>query len=72
MSSSPASPVENLTYDLISALHNKLEAVTAYQKYMQDAQGDQKCQQLFQQLLEDDKKHARMLQQELSRHLSGK
>ncbi len=64
------SPMDNLTYDLIAALHNKLEAVTAYQKYLQDAQGDQQCQQLFQQMMQDDQRHAQMLQQELTRHLS--
>ncbi len=64
------SPMDNLTYDLIAALHNKLEAVTAYQKYLQDAQGDQQCQQLFQQMLQDDQRHAQMLRQELTRHLS--
>lgn len=69
-SSQGASPVENITYDLIASLHNKLEAITAYQKYLQDAQSDPQCQQLFQQLLQDDKKHAQMLQQELTRHLS--
>ena len=64
--------MDNLTYDLIAALHNKLEAVTAYQKYLQDAQGDQQCQQLFQQMMQDDTRHAQMLQQELTRHLDAK
>ncbi len=64
------SPMDNLTYDLIAALHNKFEAVTAYQKYLQDAQGDQQCQQLFQQMMQDDQRHAQMLRQELTRHLS--
>lgn len=64
--------MDNLTYDLIAALHNKLEAVNAYQKYLQDAQGDQQCQQVFQQLMQDDTRHAQMLQQELGRHLAQK
>lgn len=67
-----ASPMDNLTYDLIAALHNKLEAVTAYEKYLKDAQSDQQCQKVFQQLMQDDKKHADLLRQELSRRLGGK
>jgi hypothetical protein len=31
------SGVSNLTYDLISLLHNKLEAISAYDVYRQDA-----------------------------------
>ena len=65
-----SSPIDNLTYDLISSLNNKLEAITAYDKYLKDAQGDQQCQQLFQQMMQDDQRHAQMLRQELTRHLS--
>jgi hypothetical protein len=35
--------VDNLTYDLLSVLHTKLEGQEAYKKYMQDAQGDHPC-----------------------------
>ena len=66
-----ASPMSNLTYDLIASLHTKLEGLTAYEKYLQDAQGDQQCRQLFQELMQDDQRHAERLRQELARHLSG-
>ncbi len=66
-----ASPMDNLTYDLIASLHSKLEGLSAYAKYMQDAQGDQQCQQLFQELMQDDQRHVERLRQELTRHLSG-
>ncbi len=69
-SSQGSSPVDNLTYDLITSLHSKLEAVTAYDKYLKDAQGDQQCQQLFQQMMQDDKKHVELLRAELTRHLN--
>jgi len=65
-------PVSDLTYDLITALQNKLQALTAYEKFLKDAQGDEKCAALFRQLQEDDRKHAEMLKQELTRHLGGK
>ena len=67
-----SSPVDNLTYDLVTALQNKLQAVSAYDKFLKDAQGDQECQRIFQQMQQDDKKHADMLKQQLTRHLGGK
>lgn len=63
------SPVDNLTYDLITALQNKLQAITAYDKFLGDAQGDEQCRQIFQQMRQDDTKHADLLKQELARHL---
>ncbi len=66
------SPVNNLTYDLVTALQNKLQAITAYDKFLKDAQGDEQCTKLFQQMQQDDRKHAEMVKQELTRHLSGK
>ncbi len=66
-----ASPMSNLTYDLIASLHSKLEGLAAYDKYLQDAQGDQQCRQLFQELMQDDQRHVERLRQELTRHLSG-
>jgi bacterioferritin (cytochrome b1) len=66
-----ASPMSNLTYDLIASLHSKLEGLAAYDKYLQDAQGDQQGRQLFQELMQDDQRHVERLRQELTRHLSG-
>ena len=65
-------PVNNLTYDLITALQNKLQALTAYEKFLKDAQSDEQCAAIFRQLQEDDRKHAELLKQELTRHLGGK
>lgn len=62
-------PVDNITYDLLSALHTKLEGLEAYKKYVQDAQGDQECQQLFQQLQQQDIQVANQIKQHLIRHL---
>jgi len=63
-----AFPVDNLTYNLISVLHSKLEGLEAYRKYMQDAQGDQECLQLFQQLQQQDSQAATKIQQHLMKH----
>ena len=66
------SPVDNLTYDLITALQNKLQAISVYDNFLRDAQGDESCKKIFQQLQQDDRKHAEMLKAELARHMAGK
>jgi uncharacterized protein YfcZ (UPF0381/DUF406 family) len=48
--------VSNLEYDLLTVLHNKAEALNAYQQYIQDAQAvnSQPCVELFQKLQQAD------------------
>lgn len=58
-SSSTESPVSNVTYDLMQALTSKLEAIEAYQRYRQDAQGE--VAQLFEDLLAEDRSQAERL-----------
>jgi bacterioferritin (cytochrome b1) len=55
--------VENLSYDLLTALQTKLEGLNAYDQYIQDCQkaGDQTCQQLFQQLKQQETQQAQEL-----------
>ena len=62
-------PVDNLTYNLISMLHSKLEGLAAYQKYLQDAQGDQTCMQIIQEMQQHDTQMAKRLQEELTNHI---
>jgi len=50
------SPVDDRTYDLLQALVSKCEAVEAYAKYEEDADGE--TRQLFQELARDEAKHA--------------
>ena len=51
--------VSNRTYNIISTLHSKLEAVAAYDKYIQDLSGEEKM--VFEQLKRDDERHAEQL-----------
>ena len=53
------SPVSDITYNLMQALTSKLEAIEAYQKYTQDADG--RIRQLFDELLEEDRRQAERL-----------
>ncbi|NMG11708.1 hypothetical protein [Brasilonema sp. UFV-L1] len=60
-------PVSNLEYDFITVLHNKAEAIKAYETYINDAQqaGSQPCVELFEKLRESDIEYV----QEIRRHL---
>ncbi|HTL90461.1 MAG TPA: hypothetical protein VL134_13760 [Leptolyngbya sp.] len=59
--------LSNLEYDLLTALHNKAEAVKAYETYIQDAEHmqSQPCAELFRKLREQDIQTA----QEIRHHL---
>ncbi|MGM3306084.1 hypothetical protein ACSQ6I_08900 [Anabaena sp. WFMT] len=60
-------PISNLEYDFITVLHNKAEAVQAYERYIQDAQeaNSQPCVELFQKLRQSEIEEA----QEIRHHL---
>lgn len=55
------SPVDDATYNVLMALASKLEAIDTYKKYASDGRNGQ----LWQQLAEDDRKHADKLLEEL-------
>ncbi|WP_341527322.1 hypothetical protein WKK05_33270 [Nostoc sp. UHCC 0302] len=60
-------PISNLEYDFITVLHNKAEAVKAYDTYIQDAEqaGSQPCVELFQKLRQSDVQQAQEIRQHL-------
>lgn len=62
-------PLSNLNYDLLTVLQNKLEAVAAYELYLEDCQqsGDQECRDLVADLKRDDEHHIERLRAELER-----
>ena len=62
------SPVDDQMYDLLQALTSKCEAIEAYAKYEDDAEGDAK--QLFQELARDDIAHAERLVEALRNRLN--
>jgi hypothetical protein len=67
-SSGIQSPIDDQLYDLLQALTSKCEAIEAYAKYEQDADGDSK--QLFQELARDDTAHAERLVEALRDRLN--
>ena len=62
------SPIDDQLYDLLQALTSKCEAIEAYAKYEEDADGEAK--QLFQELAREDTKHAERLLETLRTQLS--
>jgi hypothetical protein len=62
------SPVDDQLYDLLQALTSKCEAIEAYAKYEEDADGTNR--QLFQELARDEAKHAERLLDTLRTTLS--
>ncbi|MFN6564085.1 MAG: hypothetical protein RMY28_030425 [Nostoc sp. ChiSLP01] len=60
-------PISNLEYDFVTVLHNKAEAVKAYDTYIKDAQevGSQPCVELFQKLRQSDIEQAREIRHHL-------
>ena len=60
------SPVDDQTYDLLQALTSKLEAIEAYGKYARD--GGEGAQ-LFEQMAQEDRRHAEQLLAALRRRL---
>jgi rubrerythrin len=65
--SASSSPVSDATYDLMQALTSKLEAIEAYEMYREDARGY--VRELFEDLLDDDRRHAERLLEALRNEL---
>ncbi len=65
-SSTPDSPVDDRTYNLLQALTSKLEAIDAYEMYATDDGGD-----VFSELIDDERRHAGRLLEELRKALAA-
>jgi hypothetical protein len=65
--STSQSPVDDATYDVIMALASKLEAIDTYRKYEKDGGPAD----LWQQMAQDDRRHADRLMDELRRQLTS-
>lgn len=62
------SPVDDQMYDLLQALVSKCEAIEAYAKYQEDAEGEAKS--LFEELARDDTRHVERLLDQLRNRLN--
>lgn len=59
--------VNDVSYDVLAVLLSKLEAVSAYEQYIEDCQdaGDEAARQLFEQIKADDEKHIDLLRKQV-------
>jgi hypothetical protein len=64
-------PIDNVTYDLIALIHQKSKGLEAFDKYLQDAQGNNEFSQLLQQIRQQDSQSVQQLFQLLQRTQSG-
>jgi rubrerythrin len=62
-------PVSDLEYDILSALQSKLEALAVYEVYLEDCEvaGASQARELFEQIRDDDARHAERLRTMLLR-----
>ena len=62
-------PISDHTYDVITALQSKLEALSVYETFVEDCReaGDEEGVRVFEEIHRDDQRHAHMLTQELER-----
>jgi hypothetical protein len=63
------SPLDDLTYDVITVLQNKAKALEAYDRYIRDAEDDAELRELFGQMRDQDEAHVRVLKEALARRL---
>ena len=59
------SPVDDQTYNLLQALTSKLEAIEAYEMY-----ADQDDAGVFEELIQDERRHAERLYETLRRRMT--
>lgn len=64
-------PVDNLTYDLISMIHEKSQGIEAFDKYLKDAADDEECRDLIQEIREQDEEAIQQLTEALRDRLES-
>lgn len=69
--SSTLSPIDDLTYDVITVLQHKAKALQAYDKYINDAdeEDDTELKDLFIEMRRQDEDHIQVLKEALARRL---
>lgn len=64
-------PLDNITFDLITILHEKSKGIEAFDKYLRDAQDDQQLRQVLERVRDEDRRHVQELSQHLQRCLGS-
>jgi len=68
---STVSPIDDLTFDVITVLREKAKALAAYDKYLGDADADDddELHELFVSMRKQDEEHVQVLKEVLARRL---
>ncbi len=61
--------LDNVTYDIITVLHEKSKGLEAFDRYTKDLHGDQELQRVFDEMRRSDEQFIQQLQQHLHRRL---
>jgi hypothetical protein len=64
-------PLDDLTYDLVTIIYEKSKGLEAYDKYAQDAQGNEGVSSLLEELRNQDTQAVSRLKTELQRLLEN-
>lgn len=63
-------PLDDLAFDLVTVLYQKSKALEAFDKYQQDAQGDEHALSLFEEMRQADEQFVQQLREQLGQRLS--
>ena len=66
------SPIDDLTYDVITVLHSKAKALAAYEKYLRDADADddEELRDIFTSMRRQDEEQVQQLKEVLAQRLA--
>ncbi len=62
--------IDNLTYDIVTVLHEKSKGLEAFDQYLSDAQGENEVRQCFEELRRQDQENVQKLQRLLGSRIS--
>jgi hypothetical protein len=63
-------PLDDLTYDVVSILHEKSQALAAYDTYLEDARGEPDLVRVLEEVRRHDEEDIHKLRSELGRLLA--
>lgn len=63
-------PLDNVSYDLITIIQNKSQALSAYDTYLEDAEGNDELCDLLEEMRNSDEEYISQLQQHLGQSIS--
>jgi hypothetical protein len=63
--------LDDLTYDVITVLHEKSKGLEAYEKYLEDASGNDDVREVFEELRDQDQQAVQRLEEALRTLIGG-